>query len=721
MRKFVLVYIAAIFFLLLLNNSKAYNLLNFTGSTPKELLTTANAIDQIKGRYFNNSWFVTYTFYDPLNDKGNYISRWYKDYSIEQKDWDLVFGTPSAATYIDWAINTNYLDSLNDNKIIYLTSAGVGATCKILNMTYELKNNTLATDAGCAGTFSISITDNMVYIKQIGNSVYYGDIKSTINGGLSFGSNGTLTLSPSFSSFMGNNTIRFVYVPITNEYWLFYPDQNSILQMSRYDTSFNYINTYVVTGSGELPSDYYFSGLKIYPDYDVIYNTKYGYNVYVAAHLFGNNTIRITAFDVISTKQANDLVTVIFQDINLTQNDPLVNATVNITALSLDYNAASDHFNIFYAYNSTLTGGSVRVLEESSACQYSTWQNTSECVGSNRKQIRTTNNLVNCNAIIQFIDAPDFCLTGQYGNQTQIVYTPVTKCGTPCEDSLRDPKVDPTSKCIASVEIPSNCTGNITVKATLSPYTELTSGIAILESFTYTLCSSNTDCVTGSDACITHDETYLATNGNYTPGQTATGQFEISDAFNCKTGFLKSAWKFYKVTGSICYTCSIPCGSPQCQRVGIKDYAVPYDTLCNPKSSCINDDSCYCQYGCENGICKTSTQAKEEKEGEDIGTGLGTPIKQVFGWGLTGLDVAFGSNQETKILGATIITIGFGVGVAAIIKKNALMSVLGFLATSLTLSLFFAFRGWYPWWLVVLVDIPVAMFIVFMVTGKKSA
>jgi len=725
MKKVYLLYIAVIFSLLFLNSVKAYNLLNFTGSTPKELYN-ANEIDQIKTQYFstNQNFYVGFSFNDGTN-KDCRMSKWSNNLEIKDLDFVAYWVTVNSGEicdYFDFTINP----SISNLYAYWVAESNYNGQARSGNFTL----NTFASqciysvcNSGTVNVRGVSISKDLkvIILPQpyiwTPKTIFWSEASVLEKDPtLWVGGNGTLTIPNEVTSINGYNTVKLVYIPITNEYWLFYPDQDNNIWVSRYDNSFSYINSNKIT-DGEIPS----SSDNVNPDYDVIYNTKYGYNVYVAVHLFGNSTIRITTFDVVSTKQANNLVTVIFQDLNLTDNDPLVNTTNNITALSLDYNPNRDHFYLFYAYNTSISGTNLNVLEETFNCQYSIWQNTSECQGSNRKQTRTTNDPLNCNAIIQFINAPDFCIGGQYGNQTEIVYTPITKCGTPCEDTLRDPKVDPVSKCIASIEIPSNCTGNITVKATMSPYTELSSGIAILDPFTYTICSSNTDCITDDDSCITHNKTYSLTNNNYSAGQTATGQFEISDAFNCKTYPLASAWKYYKVTGSICYTCNIPCGFPQCQKVGVKDYAVPYDNLCNPKISCISDDSCYCQYGCLDGVCKISTQAKEEKESEDIATGLGNPIKQVFGWGLTGLDVAFGGSSEMKILGASIITLGFGIGVVSMVKKNALASVLGFLATTLTLSFFFVLKGWYPWWLVVLVDIPVAMFIVFMVTGKKSA
>jgi len=698
MKRLAISFIPIVFLIFLMGNVDAY-LVNFTGSTPKELLTTVNAIDQIKGRYFNNSWFVTYTFYEISADKGNYISRWYKDYTIKQKDWYLIFGTPSTVTYIDWAINTNYLDALNDNKIIYLTSTGLGGTCKILNMTYELKNNTLTTDAGCGSVFTISLADNMVYVKQIGNTVYYGDIKSTVNGGLSFGSNGTLTLPSSFSSFTGNNTIRFLYVPSINEYWIFYPDQNNILQLTRYDNAFAYINTHQITGSGQLPNTDYFSGLKIYPDYDAVYSEKYGYIVYLAIHEYMNNTVKILALDTISTKQINNAVLVDSQTINMTVNDPLVNTTNNITALSFGYNPNTAHFNLFYAYRTTATGTAMSVLEESVSCQCSAWINTSECVNNQyRKQTRDCVPSSCTNDTIQYILDPScqYVPPPNIENATKF-FQNVSAC------EIHTSELGKSQKCEFNLNVPSQCLLN-TVVVTLS-------GTILSEnnqkcdqgSWNISLCNPSFSCNNYGHTCNEFNWTHEYTRYTYKANDQALLQVIGTVPTSCGSwycGFDRvQAWilsadlKVECQTG--CYNHTV-CGSGQY-----------FGYSCFERSDCYQESCTFCPLGCrENtGLCVI---AGEPTIAPQLSS-YANPFKFLKD------TVEFSFADSTWML--TLISIFLTGGSAVFVGIKAKNWVIA-LIVAMGVALFFLTMGWLPSWIGIIWVLSIALLLTNMFREK---
>lgn len=486
---------------LILMPVKAY-MFNFTGSTPQILLSTNRDVDQIKVRYFDDtqSWYLMYN-YPSGSNLDNLMSIWNYNFAVKTFDFTTswfsfsVWGSDS--TLIDWIINNNYTLTPNQQfkKVIWVGLVGTntikGYSNMSLNQWWSQNGSVVSTSNG------FSLTDNLKIFWTDGTDLLYTDVASSgvlsMDGDVTLLLTGTGTLSLPYyvTGITGNNTVKAIYVPSTSEYWIFYPDQDRQLLLSRYDSSFNYINTHTIVSSSVFP-DNYFTVNQIYPDYDVMYNERYYDVVYVAMHEYVNNSIVIKAYDTKGTKQINEAVVIDNQYINLTENDPLATGENMTQGISLTTDG--NYFYLFYAYNHS-SGSEIKVLKEGFTCSCSAWVNESCIDNSHRKQTRTCIPS-NCDNIITYVvDSSCLFTPNETFNYTKRYTATPTRCVHFGND------VGTEDSCTFNFSVPIQCQPNSIVVTLYSGIEAEDNKACANGNYNITLCNPSYDCNKYSKPC----------------------------------------------------------------------------------------------------------------------------------------------------------------------------------------------------------------------------
>jgi hypothetical protein len=104
----------------------------------------------------------------------------------------------------------------------------------------------------------------------------------------------------------------------------------------------------------------------------------------------------------------------------------------------------------------------------------------------------------------------------------------------------------------------------------------------------------------------------------------------------------------------------------------------------------MKDDSCYCQYGCENGICKPSAIQPSQLTGNVFDIVKNLTESSFSGWFLTLISV--------------FVTAGSSIYADIMTKKWQIALGIGMMS-----FLFFLFIGWLPSWLGILWILSVAI------------
>jgi len=303
--------------------------------------------------------------------------------------------------------------------------------------------------------------------------------------------------------------LNWVYVPETDEYYLFYVNDTRIF-LSIYDASiddnvydgwqpnfrgfFNIIPSgdYVYNEENRFGSQFSSNNAKAQGNLYAKYINGFVYwiaRIRTAGQGYGNNTLYFEAIDPVGTRDHSwlHLVKGSGEYINLTAYDNQLqeskdNGNYNSSqSISFDFRPDINQWYIFYhrynrtnAVSSTTSGWGyeLMVLKSASECRCSDWVNASSCgkyVSGKQKQIR------NCN--------PDMCDDEtQYIDCVEPIPTIKYKLITKCEMCNPATKLDPpqqlyagehgSANCQVYVDIPENVT-NVTSTAYWSDYWQL--------------------------------------------------------------------------------------------------------------------------------------------------------------------------------------------------------------------------------------------------------
>lgn len=608
----------SLFFMMFLVNANAYNLLyNFTGSTPITLRTDAsNYIDKVKAQYFieNQSWFVTALNYG-INK--NFISRWQYDFTFLADQWTYQWHTCNAngdAKVIDWFLNTN--SSLIGNpyqKILYVCSNGQ----------YMNTGNTSLTNNGIGGQWQdysgtvnvlsyavngISIDDtNYEFAYHSSSNVYYANIQywfDSVDGNHVGYYNGTLIM-PTIYTISNYDTIRYLYIPTTDEYWLFFVDQYYNLRLNRYDNTHSYINTQLVISNNTIPN-VSTSVVNIYPDYSV-YKKLIGnvWYVYMGIHTYFNNTLQFYQFDTVATKQTTYLTQIDNQVLNMTTID---SGLIGNKIISGFYIASDGQYNyLFYAYNTSGSESVLKVVKEIQSCSCSDWINTGNCVNNQRQQIRSCNPSY-CDITSRYVN-DDTCQVSPNGTQPSYKRYENSSACIVQQNYLGREQTE--SSCSWSLSVPSQCQPN-TVNVTITGLIDVQGKHCDQGYYNITLCNPSIDCKGYGARCDAFNQSFSYTKYNYYQPNSA-GLLQVlahvdKSCSNCWfTGI--DTWLLY---ANYYITCNINC---------YEHWYCPYNNYeAYETVDCLQNNLTYCPYGCNKGVGRCYSQSGQVQE-VDFSTG----------------------------------------------------------------------------------------------------
>jgi len=170
-------------------------------------------------------------------------------------------------------------------------------------------------------------------------------------------------------------------------------------------------------------------------------------------------------------------------------------------------------------------------------------------------------------------------------------------------------------------------------------------------------------------------------------------------------------WSKYTVYGQLCINYNVTCGGWICASTGLNDYLQYENPDCSREP--INSSNIYIN-GCENNQCLTEPSQTQQQE--NIGQSIGSPVGSLISMSLISMDAMF-TSSDSKIVGATIITLCVGIGITLIFKSEK--GIIFGIISMLPIFFFFAIRGYYPIWITLLVAIPSVAFIVVLLSGLK--
>jgi hypothetical protein len=735
-----------IFFLLFLTPSKA-NILNLTGSTSSTI--TSNQGINYWVWHIDSYWDVSrqewYYLYGLATSGGvetPYLCRYNSDFTtiMDGCDSQLASGTGTYQRGTDfYSYNSTHLFELTDREdspyyhpMYYVSKTDLSRIQYSASTGFEVGDMDIRLGQGYKN-------DSYVYTQGTVGTTYFCFSNGTCN--------------QLFINAIHNRPtdLNFIYIPDTDEYYLFYANKSSSgcgnAYLNIYDASTDddgltgwqpdfkgwfQISTGCLIANEPTGATHYTG---TFPKSQGFLYAKYinGFVYWIARQresVDNNNTLYFEAIDPVGTKNHHwlNIIKNGGEKVNLTAYDSnlceptTVSCNTTIQAPSFEYQTDKAQWWIFYhTYNytnlpssSSLNQGyQLKVLKTSSQCLCGEWYNASGCgdyIPNQKKQLRSCN--------------PDVCdIEERYIDCVQQPISVATKKESSCEicsTGAKKPQNTPQAKCSVSVNIPENAI-NIISNATWSM------GVSIPFSFSsedmpafyrIILCNPITNCFDQKFFCSQINVTEVKYYGNYQAGEIATAEFGIAQASSCKLvrKFLVDiGWSDYTVNGQLCVYYDMPCGGWVCTSSGLNDYLQYENPDCSREP--LNETD-ICQFGCENGKCLSESEAKEgQSDLEQIAKDIGSPVGQIFGFALSGMDSMFPS-PDLKILGAFIITISVVLGISLITKKEKGI-VIGLVA-GLFMLFFFMIRNYIPLWIGVLVAIPEIGFIILLIMPSSK-
>jgi len=499
MRKYHLL-LGLAFFLLLISPVKSATL-NFTEYTLTEIpvSVTPNFFTYGQEIYWDTArqeWYYMYHLGTSGGGGVSYICRFDDDFSTVMDGCDAVdSGTTRYSHFIDY--NSTHLKSIS-------ISGGANHLLKYISK-IDLAQTTFQTNADAG--FDLRLTND----DYKNNTYVFGDGVTTSEVYFSF-SNGTSAELFIHSIHSRPTDLNWIYVPETDQYYLFYANYSSSLGSGCaeahtiiYDASSDYsglsgwqpnpIRTFQIS-TGCLPTNEP-TGAEEYLG-NANYPQGFLYAKYINGFIYwmarqresgdSNHTLYFEAIDPVGTKNHGHLYLVkgSGEKIDLTTYDTHLYNPSNVTypnssqGISFEYDKNNDQWWIFYhRYNysdkvsstSEDYGYELMALTTASECRCSDWVNASSCgkyISGKQKQIR------NCN--------PDMCdIEVNYTDCVEPVPTIKYKLITKCEMCNPATKLDPpqqlyagehgSANCQVYVDIPENVT-NVTSTAYWSVYAE---------------------------------------------------------------------------------------------------------------------------------------------------------------------------------------------------------------------------------------------------------
>ena len=629
-------------------------------------------MDHITAFSQNNKWFIDYA--EAVGNGHTRLATYDSDFTNRLVGWTDIsiaqtyYGSSSINIY-NSTHGYGFYDSGQSSRIkFYFLLANSDSYSTAWTNTDNHPNS-------CGGAYyvnSYSSNNNEIVARYVDCNKGYYTTSSTSN---------TLYIP---SAYTNPQYFHLYYDSSTGKYFLFYVNPSSTFN-ALYVSIFN---------SSTLTANYYLKTIPMtnsedatditYPSF-----TSFG-NGYYLAYNVGNQT-RISAYTFDNSNNAFNLV---WSELHTPSNVNLIN---NITSTPFMYYSTDfSKIYLFYTVWSYATPTSNLGLfaeEQSTFCGCLNWVTSyvngiKKCVNSYVEQTRTCYPSA-CDSEFQYIFDSDCNSTG---GQPQLIqnYKTTIECQS-CQDAWQDPKATGTSKCLASILIPTNCT-NITVTASLIPDVELSTWGLFSDNNFYNalVCSSNSECnYQANNLCSSINQTF-SSNTTASAGQLANGQFQIEGS-QCKDTFWLKGWTKYRATGSICYSCSYACGGNKCMTYGTKTYSVPEYADCNTNTSCMNDGTCWCEYGCSNGICQSNPSA--------LGTYTQDPFTYI-------IDITH-DTFSAPILSAISLFASLGVAITTYAwgKKEMNLPIIVFLA----FTIFFTTIGWLSSWIGIVISIGIVL------------
>lgn len=726
MNKFVLA-LVLLLFLMSFTTVKAIQIFNVTGQTSNILNT-----NQATGLVAKQSMFCDlnycYHFYSSRNgDSGSqnevYASKWLRNstypFSTILNSNVLLRVNPTGMTFDIWDYDSEKTYMILKNGTDYLKKYWVYKE----NLTLVEDTDIIPRYLGTAiFEMEIDTSDFSLFYANQSNirKLYYttGYINSSI-----------------MSYYNRPSSINAIYIPEIQETYLFfingsgnYGELNpyAVAYLYRLDNNYNVITYYSIsTGSIAFKSNYASSwgyeptsSLYAYYQDGIVY---FALRQYRTSTNDNNNTWYVNAIDPIKTNEQNELIYSggSGQYIDLSLYDSWLGNKTYFTdnqssSLSFYYdnNIGKEQWYILYqrqVATSTYGGKEIIFLQTYKSCICSEWINVSYCgmyMPNTQYQMRTCTPY-QCDNIGQYVDCvePPPSINQKKGSQCVV-----------CTTGEKKPQDTPQAKCSVSIEVPTNAT-NIKSNATWS--------IGVSSPFSFTsqdlpnyyrliVCNPTENCFDQEYYCSQINVSQTWDYNNYQAGQIATSEFGIDQASSCKQvrKFLVDiGWSEYTVYGQLCLNYNVSCGGWICTSIGLNDYLQYENPDCSRET--INSSN-ICINGCENNICLSEPSIPKQQE--NIAQSIGAPVGSLISMSLISMDSMF-TSSDSKIVGATIITLCVGIGVTLIFKSKE--GLIFGIISMLPMFFFFAVRGYYPIWIVLLVAIPSVAFIIVLMSGIK--
>ncbi len=359
---------------------------------------------------------------------------------------------------------------------------------------------------------------------------------------------------------------------------------------------------------------------------------------------------------------------------------PNTNSTYEVHLPYLAYDSGEEKKYLFYSLlnNTGQYNDHIYYLEEQIECNCYDWYNTSECIGTDR--VRTRDCIPSdCDDEISFV-WDDFCNETQSLIDRHEYIRRERFCESqPCNSEWYNPLETATASCSAYLVVDGDCS-NIVSNATLTTNVIYESSIhGRDQKYHLLVCNPLYNCFEEDPLCHSQwNRTQTVNWINYYPNDTIDAHFELSNVQGCQGKFLWGTygWKEYRVTGQLSYCCDRICGGYKCVRRGLVDYRIQQYPDCS-----LNESSkVVCSKGCVRGEC--SSELAEE---ELVRSPSGNPFEWIVG--------------EASFLFPTFMLNLFAVGVSAyggIYASSMTKKMELGLAVMMGLVLIFLSMGWLP-------------------------
>lgn len=638
----------------------------------------------LKAQYNNNSWIIGFTDIEGTgNSPRNYLSTYDLEFARLQGALSIYSGLGGFLPFRGWdwqIINQTHIltrvmnqDPLCDVKQMNISQSNLGSRGAV---------DTLYQDnPGSCGFRFLRVTTDWDWLFPQLNFAHVTNDTGTDWFFYVGGTSDSSLFTPAADEI--NNPFLF-YNPTWNVYDLFY-DNNDQIRVAHYDSGFGFLGVETLIDLADPINET-----------NVLKTTN---GIYVTSIINGS-AFQISLFH---SSSATDYVLVEEQTVNTANG----NQTHNVREPYLAFDFDREQKILFYVIvNQTKYPKSIHYLEEIIACTCSDWYNTTDCIGSNRIQLRDCvpnlcageQNFVFdafCNQTQSLIDRNLFQRTEKFSEiQT-------------CQSQQANPSETGSVSCRASLEIDASCTKNIQANATLVTRVTRTGGLIFgglgNNKYHLLLCNPLYDCFETDPLCESqHNFTQTKDWLNYYAGDTVTAHFEISQAQRCKAvrdWMFDYGWKEYSVSGSIQYSCDRRCGGDTCIRRGVIDYQAEQFPDCS-----VNETSLIiCSNGCGGGACLTQLAQR------DVRSPSGEPMTWILG--------EMTNTFPTVIL--MLFSVGISAAVGVSISKETGEWRMG-LAGVMGMILIFVALGWLPSIIGLMWVLAVALLFAYLISGMRG-